>query len=289
MIEYTKQNSIHRTAAKFKIDRKTVKLWKTQENLIREAVQRGEQDHCRIEGVGRPIKHKLLDDELTRWVACMRQDKQLVSRRRLQAKAKEIHTGIVCTDPTSAIRPFSASNGWHQRFMSRHNLGLRCVTTTCQQTPSDYLNRLVSFVLYNRRVICEENIPISGIYGCDETAVWLDAASNTTVETRGSKQVVVRTTGHEKMRITVVLCARADGVKCPPYVLIPRKRPMKELILRFDRKITLNFAGTSWMNQALTEDFIQKTIGSPFFLPNRLLVWDSFRSHISQEVACFFI
>ena len=72
-----KKNSIHKTAAKFKVDRKTVKLWKEQEDQIRERVERGGQSHCRIEGGGRPIRHELLDKDLARWVADMRKTKSV--------------------------------------------------------------------------------------------------------------------------------------------------------------------------------------------------------------------
>ena len=124
-----------------------MKLWKGQEDQIRERVERGGQSHCRIEGGGRPIRHELLDKDLARWVADMRQDKKRVSRRRLQAKAKEMHAGMKKDDSEPVSESFSASNGWLQRFMSRHNLRMRRVTTACQKTPTEYLSRLVRFVL----------------------------------------------------------------------------------------------------------------------------------------------
>jgi hypothetical protein len=36
---------------------------------------------------------------------------------------------------------------------------------------------------------------------------------NSTVDTEGSKSVLVKTTGHEKLRITVMLSVPADGRK----------------------------------------------------------------------------
>ena len=37
------------------------------------------------------------------------------------------------------------------------------------------------------------------------------------------------------------------------------------------------------MNQALTEDYINRVIGRPTFTPHRLLVWDSFKCHVSKD------
>jgi hypothetical protein len=39
----------------------------------------------------------------------------------------------------------------------------------------------------------------------DETPVFFDMPANATVDTKGSKLVLVKTTGHEKLRITVML------------------------------------------------------------------------------------
>lgn len=41
-----------------------------------------------------------------------------------------------------------------------------------------------------------------------ETAVWNDMISNTTVEKRGAQSVNLKSTGHEKTKITVCLTAK---------------------------------------------------------------------------------
>ena len=45
----------------------------------------------------------------------------------------------------------------------------------------------------------------------------------------------------------------------------------------------MRFEGTNWTNEVLTEDYLQNVIGPPKFTPQRLLVWDSFRCHISND------
>ncbi len=130
-----------------------------------------------------------------------------------------------------------------------------------------------------------EESNFSEIYAMDETAVWLDCANNTCVETKGAKDVTVLSTGHEKMRVTVCLTARSDGHKLLPYVLVKLKRPVPRIIEKFKGKLIINWAGSVWMNDTSTEDFLRKVIkGGGLFFRKRLLVWDAFRCHKSALV-----
>ncbi|KAL3071057.1 hypothetical protein niasHT_033197 [Heterodera trifolii] len=72
-----------------------------------------------------------------------------------------------------------------------------------------------------------------GVYACDETAVWLDPSDGTCITEKGAKTVTVLNTGHEKARVTVILTARSDGKKLQPFVLLPKKRPIPNIINRF--------------------------------------------------------
>ena len=54
----------------------------------------------------------------------------------------------------------------------------------------------------------------------DETAVWNDMIANTTVEKRGVHTVSLRTTGHEKAKITVCLTACVNGDKKKPFLYL---------------------------------------------------------------------
>ena len=44
-----------------------------------------------------------------------------------------------------------------------------------------------------------------------------------TIEMKGSKSVIVKTSRNEKARIKVMLTVLADGRKLPPYVVLKRK------------------------------------------------------------------
>lgn len=53
----------------------------------------------------------------------------------------------------------------------------------------------------------------------DKASFWFDILSGSTAALSGSKSVLVKTTGHEKDQFTVILTARADGKKPPPYIV----------------------------------------------------------------------
>ena len=53
----------------------------------------------------------------------------------------------------------------------------------------------------------------------DETAVWADMASGTTVESKGTRTVCLKTTGHEKRKVSVCLAVKADGSKMKPMTV----------------------------------------------------------------------
>ena len=44
--------------------------------------------------------------------------------------------------------------------------------------------------------------------------------SNTTIDATGSTTVTVKSTGHEKSRVSVCLAAKADGTRLPPMFLV---------------------------------------------------------------------
>lgn len=90
------------------------------------------------------------------------------------------------------------------------------------------------------------------------------------------------TTGHEKNGITAALTATSDGRKLKPFVLLDRKRPIPELVKKYP-DLVIEFAGTSWMNDSLTDTYLRKVIKGRFFNDKRLLVWDAFRCHISDK------
>ena len=57
----------------------------------------------------------------------------------------------------------------------------------------------------------------------DQTAVYFEMKSNTTVDTVGVKTVSIRDSASNSKRATVVLAVAADGTKLPPFVVFKGK------------------------------------------------------------------
>ncbi|CAM4603591.1 unnamed protein product [Leuciscus chuanchicus] len=123
----------------------------------------------------------------------------------------------------------------------------------------------------------------------DETAVWFDMVSPSSVDTRGAKSVALKTTGHEKSHLTIVLAGKADSTKLKPYIVF--KGAIRE-VKTMQQQISSAVIATSvngWMNDALTAEWLKSVVGK-FNFTQRLQAWDSYRCHISaankEELKC---
>ena len=103
---------------------------------------------------------------------------------------------------------------------------------------------------------------------------WTDMPSKTTVTQKGVTTVSVRTTGHEINRLTVCLAAKADGSKPPQYVIIPHKKVDSNL--QSIPNVIVACSDNGWMNEDLTDDWVDRVFGNMAFGGKRLLVWDTF-------------
>jgi len=64
----------------------------------------------------------------------------------------------------------------------------------------------------------------------DEVPLTFDVPSNKTVEVKGAKKIMIKTSGNEKSRYTVVLGCCADGTKLPNLLIVKRKMLPKDVI-----------------------------------------------------------
>ena len=114
---------------------------------------------------------------------------------------------------------FCTSEGWLEKFMSRNGLWLYCRTTQTQKTPEQIIDKVISYILYVRQLKQRNNYDLDCVIAMDETAMWHEMISNTIVTDKGTKSVVLKTTGHEKNKVTVTLAAKANGDKLKPYIV----------------------------------------------------------------------
>ena len=136
------------------------------------------------------------------------------------------------------------------------------------------------YVLRVRRLTSKHKYLASNIIAMDETAVWADMVANTTVDDVGTRSVSLKTTEHEKVRVSVCLSAKADGTKLKPMIVFGgAKRESKALNEEFKSRCVVASSKNAWMNEELTLVWAEKVLGK-FSFGRRLLSWDSFECHM---------
>ena len=139
-----------------------------------------------------------------------------ISRLSIRLQAKK----VACE---RKIASFTASAGWCTRFMARNNLCLRVRTKIDQKLPKQMDTKILncqSFVIKQRQ---QQNFPLSMIGNMDETPIYFDIPDNNTVDRKGSSTVMIKTTGHEKTHLTLVLGCMANRHKLPPMIIFKKQ------------------------------------------------------------------
>ena len=219
-----------------------------------------------------------MEDVLLEWIHSRRLKGLRVSRKLIMRKALHLSKEQQNTED------FTASNGWIQKFMRRHGLNSRRKTTVAKKDPEQLVDKLIAYVLQARILSKRFGYQPCNIIAMDETAVWADMTSETTVESKGARTVCLKTTGHEKVKVSVCLAAKADGSKMKPMIMFGGgKREVKKLNEEFRSKCVIASSGNAWMNEGLTLIWADKVLGKISF-GRRLLAWDSFSCHIMDSV-----
>ena len=188
-----------------------------------------------------------LEGQLVNWIETLRSQNLRVSRRVIQMKALEIQNESVDSE-----REFVASRGWLEKFFCCHGFSLCCGTTVRQRLPRDLVPKDVSFLMRTRHLVLNYQYDLSCIGNMDETPLWMDMPADTTVERQGMKSVPVCSTGHEKVRFTIVVAAIENGKKLKPLIVFKGVCVVAELN-RVPRVVALSRNG--WMNEELTKDW----------------------------------
>uniref|UniRef100_A0A8C4STC8 HTH CENPB-type domain-containing protein n=1 Tax=Erpetoichthys calabaricus TaxID=27687 RepID=A0A8C4STC8_ERPCA len=229
---------------------------------------------------GKSAKFPQVEVALADYIQDRRQLGYAVSTEMIQMKACDIakERGILITQ-------FKASRGWITRFMRRNGLSIRHRPTISQCLPDAYEEKLLAFQKYIIQLRHQKTYLMGQIGTADQTPVYFENPSNTTVNAVGDKSVPVRTGGREKQWCTVMLTILVDGKKLPPYVIFKWKTLLKNE--KFPPGIIIRAQQKGWMDNDLVIDWLkcvwQRRLGSLLKMPN-MLVMDSFRGHLTEGV-----
>lgn len=271
VIEVAEKKNNCVAAREFCVSEKLVRDWRKISNKL----QTMPKQKCANRG--KPSKWPQLEKKVAEWVLENRQNGNCVTRGALRIHARK-------EAKKDGISDFKASAGWCTRFMRRYDLVLRERTKIAQKLPADLDDKILQFhqfVIRNRQ---KEGYKLSCIGNMDETPITLDMPANRTVNQKGEKTVLIRTTGHEKSRITLVLSCMADCTKLKPMVIFKRKTLPKE---KFPKGIVIHVHPQGWMDEGGCRKWIKEVWNlRPGGLRKEksLLVWDQFRAHLVKNV-----
>ena len=143
---------------------------------------------------------------------------------------------------------------------------------------------MISYILYVHQLKQRNNYDLDCIIAMNETAVWHKMISNTTVTNKGAKSFVLKTTSHEKSKVTVTLAAKVNGDKLNFISSFQDINAKFKLWKTFcNQKSLLRRINHKWLDENTTIDWIKDVLKTFTFCKRRLFSWDSFRAHLDQS------
>lgn len=270
VVEHAKTNSLRRTAIHYGLNETQVRRWKKDSDNLQEiaaAVPAKSRKHFYK---NRKAKYRVLEQEIKAWVLEKRSAGHQISGTRIMLQARKFAM-------ERDISEFKGSPKWVYNFMKRNNFVRRATTSTGQKLPDDWEIKAAAFRGFVSRN--KEDLPLDRIANMDEVPVTFDLPSNFTIEKRGTSDVKINTTGNEKAKFTVVLCATADGGKLPAYVIFRRKTIPA---IKVPPNIVLSANSKSCMDSVETQLWAEKIWNkrkNTFFDKKGLLILDSAPGH----------
>jgi len=168
-------------------------------------------------------KWSKLEEYVKNWIIGHRKNGIAISTKMILIEVKRLAIGMSITD-------FARTTSWCERFIRRNGLCMPPKTTIVQKLPREYERKVIEFhkyVINTRKNLCFE---IGQLGNMDEVPLTFDVPSNKTVDVKGVKTIMIKTSGNEKKHYTVVLACYADGKKLPPLLIFKRKMLPKDII-----------------------------------------------------------
>ena len=269
-IDLAKVSGNRKIAAKFGVDESMIRRWRKQEKSFLEMSNKSRKTKQRY----RQPRYPLLDLEIMKWVLALRDKGRQVSGRQIlqEARAQAIKMNI----------NFKGSPKWVYKFMKRNNLVRRAVTSVGQHLPANWQEKVSEF----QKFVDDKKpgISLSHIGNMDEVAVSFDLPNKFTIAERGSSDIKITTTGHEKCNFTIVLGITADGKKLPPYIIFKRKTIPKG---KFPSGVIVSANEKGWMSGAEMELWISKVWSkrpNSFFKRKSILILDAAPGHKTETI-----
>ncbi|XP_014260374.1 tigger transposable element-derived protein 6 [Cimex lectularius] len=227
MIEFNKKNklSVRKLANQFKVSKTQIAdILKHEAEIVKSYRENdiGETTSRVFHGV---TGGAVIDKAVLEWFQRVRAQKIPISGPIIQAKALEVAQELGDTG-------FKASNGWLQRFRTRHAIKFKAICgesgSVNEYTVEEWTSKIESII---------EGYAPKDVFNADETGLFYRALPDKTLCFKGENCAGGKVA---KERLTVLLCASMTGEKIKPLVIGKAAKP------RCFKGVNMETVGVSW-------------------------------------------
>ncbi|KAL4496590.1 hypothetical protein ABPG72_015951 [Tetrahymena utriculariae] len=213
------------------------------------------------------------------WISNQRINKLPLSMKSIQNKAKEL------IEPAYK-KTFNASKGWFQKFQQRWKLSRRVSTYLQTQIKDDCIKELQKWHAGLRTQRIEEGINKQNqiiFINFDETAVFYNLSSIKTYETKGKKEIVIKTVSSGKQRIIVGLTVMSNQFKLPILCIFKSNQKIQSIN---NNKLVVAQNESGWITDSILIDYLEKIIFNLKIFENMsfYLIWDQCPIHKKESL-----
>lgn len=200
----------------------------------------------------KPSSMKELDQAVYKWFTQKRSEGQPISGPMLLEKALWFHQQL------NIQEQFNASQGWLQRFKSRH--GVRQLDIQGEKLSAD-ADAANSYIAEFKQIVAAHSLTIEQIYNADETGLLWKALPSKTLVSYNEKSAP----GHKssKERITIMACSNISGSHKLKLLCIGKAKKPRSFKGTEMQYFPVDYYNQkkAWMNQAIFEQwFFQKFV-----------------------------
>ena len=147
-----------------------------------------------------------LEERVMDWISIQQSSGLRVSRKLVIKKEQLLYQEMSTSEGILKNEEFKASRRWLEKLMRGNSLFLRRKTSVAVKNPGKLIAKLVPYVIQICRMQKVNSYRNAQIIAMDETPVWNDMVSQTTVDACGKKN-----DHHENCRTRKITCVCLFG------------------------------------------------------------------------------
>ena len=214
VLSFLETHTIKEAMTEFDVPRENIYRWKRMRGEISQVPN---PKRKRLAGGGRKLTSLEIETSALHFVNACRQRGQAVTGPLIQLHAESL---AKATDVD-----LKASSGWLSRFKERHELVNRRATISTQKSAAELEVMVRAFFDLLQKTKVENKLQDDvRIWNFDETPLYFDMPMATTLDFKGTRDVVVCKSILSRKRFTAVMMVSSRGEKLRPFLIFPGKR-----------------------------------------------------------------